>query len=87
MRLMIGLLVVAIAHDVSALSTQFGSAHKSEAEIARMAPEQRVEEYCKEYVRHSYWHRAYGVLLEASIIGGQGRRTILQSISSVQSQS
>ena len=40
---------------------QFGSGHKSEAQIARMTPEQRVEEYCRESLRHrhdlddNYW--------------------------------
>lgn len=36
------------------LCAQFDSGHRSEAEIAHMTPEQRVEEYCREYIRHRY---------------------------------
>jgi hypothetical protein len=55
MRLMIGSLVLAIAtHSVSVFCVQFGSGHKSEAEIARMTPEQRVDEYIREDLRHKY---------------------------------
>ena len=69
MKLTFTIVALALAAQcVSALCAQLGSGHKSEAEIARMTPEQRVEEYCKEYVRHSYWHRAYDDLLEDSIM-------------------
>jgi hypothetical protein len=66
---MLAFLVLAIAaQGVGVLCAQFGSGHKSEAEIARMTPEQRVEEYCSEYVRHNYWHRAYDYLLADRIM-------------------
>ncbi len=40
------------------------SGHKSEAEIARMTPQQRVEEYCREYVRHGVSDDDYRQLLD-----------------------
>lgn len=63
MRIASGLLaIVFITHPV--LCAQFGSGHKSEAEIARMTPDQRVEEYCREHARHLYLsHREYAALL------------------------
>jgi len=42
---------------------QFGGGHKPKAEIARMTPEQHVEEYCREYARHSYSDSEYLDLL------------------------
>jgi hypothetical protein len=58
------------------------SGHKSEAEIARMTPEQRVEEYCKEYVRHNYWHRAYDYLLADHVMvdGSRALQTLTRII-------
>lgn len=50
------------------LCAQLEGGHKSAAEIARMTPEQRVEEYCKEYVRHNLWHRPYDYLLADQIM-------------------
>ena len=38
--------------------------HKPEAEIARMTAQQRVEEHCREYVRHGLVDTDYGVLIE-----------------------
>ncbi len=51
------------------------SRHKSETEIARMTPEQRVEEYCTEYVRHSVTDDDYQHLLE-SCIGHDGVKAV-----------
>lgn len=42
--------------------------HKSESEIARMTPEQRVEEYCREHIRHGLWDRDYLDLLDNYIM-------------------
>jgi hypothetical protein len=47
------LAAVMIGEGVPAFSTGF-SKHKSEAEIARMTPQELVEEYCREYIRHRY---------------------------------
>jgi hypothetical protein len=41
--------------------------HKSEAEISRMTPAQRVHEYCDEYHRHSLWDSDYIDLLSQYI--------------------
>jgi hypothetical protein len=46
------LILLSVAPGV--LYAQFSLAHKSEGQIAGMAPEQRVEEYVKEYARHYY---------------------------------
>lgn len=64
MRVMIRLAtLIFIGQGVAAFCGQSGSGHKSEAEIARMTPEQRVDEYCREYLRHDVWHRDYSHLL------------------------
>ena len=61
---LIAFLCLAIAaHGVTVLCAQFGSGHHSEAEIAHMTPEQRVDEYCREYVRNDVSHMEYGKLL------------------------
>jgi hypothetical protein len=41
--------------------------HKSEAEVARMTPEQRVEESCRHYVRHKFALCDYGDLIEGYV--------------------
>jgi len=38
--------------------------HKSEADLARMTPEQRAEEFCNEYARHGLYDLQYGELLD-----------------------
>jgi hypothetical protein len=56
------LLVILMAQ--AAPCAQFGSGHKSEEQIARMTPDQRVEEYCREHARHLFpSHREYVALL------------------------
>jgi len=59
MRTALGLLlVILMAQPV--LCAQFGSGHKSEEQIARMTPDQRVEEFCKERARHTFsFHNTY----------------------------
>src|SRR5215831_17837100 len=47
------LLVIAVSQGASGFLTGF-SKHKSETELARMTPEQLVEEYCREDSRHRY---------------------------------
>ena len=65
MRTAIGLLFVMLLTR-PAPCAQFGSGHKSEEQIARMTPDQRVEEYCEEGARHEFLsHLKYkGLLLE-----------------------
>jgi len=54
-----------LADSPGCYGAQFGSGHKSKAEIARMSSEQRVEEHCREYVRHGLVDLEYGDLLES----------------------
>lgn len=57
------LMILLITHP--ALRAQFGSGHKSEEQIARMTPGQRVEEFCKERARHTFsFHDEYEDLLK-----------------------
>lgn len=63
----IGLLVlVAIGLGVVGLGGQFYH-HKSEVDLARMTPEQQVEEYCNEYFRHGPAHSDYRDLIRKYI--------------------
>src|SRR5262245_8682706 len=65
MRTAFGLLLV-ILMARPAPCAQFGSGHKSEEQIARMTPDQRVEEFCKEHARHTFsfpFHDEYENLL------------------------
>jgi hypothetical protein len=61
------LTLIFIGQGATAFCAQFSMRHKSEAEIARMTPEQRVEEYCLEYLRHAIVDSDYGDLLFLSI--------------------
>jgi len=61
---------------------QFGSGHKSEEQIARMTPDQRVEEFCKEHARHTFsfpFHDEYDELLN-SYLSKDGLKVIPQVI-------
>jgi hypothetical protein len=49
--------------------------HKSETEVARMTPEQRVEEACQEYARHGLSDSDYEDLLE-KYIGRDGLKAV-----------
>lgn len=51
------------------------SAHKSENEIARMTPEQRVDEACEEYARHGFVDSVYQDLLEV-YVGRDGIKAV-----------
>lgn len=63
MRTAFGLLLILLITP-PALRAQFGSGHKSEEQIARMTPDQRVEEYCREHARHLFLsHQEYVALL------------------------
>jgi hypothetical protein len=42
--------------------------HKSEAEIAKMTPDQRVQEYCDEYYHHAFWDSDYIDMLSNYIL-------------------
>ena len=42
--------------------------HKSEAEIAKMTADQRVQEYCDEYYHHAFWHSDYIDTLQKYIL-------------------
>jgi hypothetical protein len=46
---------------------QFGD-RKSEAELARMTPEQHVREYSDEYYHHAFWDHEYTNLLESFVL-------------------
>jgi hypothetical protein len=61
------LVLVVVSGAGSALCNQSASGHKSEAEIARMTPGQRVREYCSEYSQHGLWDRDYLNLLDGYI--------------------
>jgi hypothetical protein len=64
MKTAFGFLLVMLM-TVTALCVQFGSGHKSEEQIARMTPDQRVEEFCKEHVRHTFsFHDEYKDMLK-----------------------
>jgi hypothetical protein len=56
-------LITLIGQAATVFCIQF-SGHKSEAEIARMTPEQHVKEHCREYVRHGLVDSDYGDLIE-----------------------
>lgn len=65
MRLTAALLAgILFGQSAAVFCGQFGSSHKSEVEIARMTPERRVEEFCREYVRHGLADSDYGILIE-----------------------
>jgi hypothetical protein len=57
--------------------------HKSEAEIAKMTPDQRVQEYCDEYYRHAFWDSDYIDMVRNYILqdGTQALPAITQIIS------
>jgi hypothetical protein len=42
--------------------------HKSEAEIAKMTPDQRVQEYCDEYYHHAFWDSDYIDMIDNYIL-------------------
>ena len=63
---MIGLLVLVSMAGVVGLGGQFYH-HKSEADLARMTPEQRADEYCDEYVHHGPVHSDYRALMRKYI--------------------
>jgi hypothetical protein len=46
---------------------RFGG-RKSDAELARMTPEQHVREYCDEYYHHAFWDHEYTNLLESYVL-------------------
>jgi hypothetical protein len=50
-----------------ATAPQF-SGRKSETELARMTPEQHVQEYCEEYHNHEFWDHEYTNLLESYVL-------------------
>jgi hypothetical protein len=78
MRLMHNILaVILVGQGVAVLCAQFG--HKSEGEIVRMTPEQRVQEACREYASHKYKMCDYQGLLESSI-GRDGLKALPQII-------
>jgi hypothetical protein len=63
----IGLLVlVSMARGVVGMGGQFYQ-HKSDGDLARMTPEQQVDEYCNEYVRHGLGHSDYSDLIRKYI--------------------
>jgi len=83
MRTAIGLLL-AILMAQPALCAQFGSGHKSEEQIARMTPDQRVEEFCKEHARHLFsFHDEYEDLLKGYLFK-DGLKVIPQVIREIE---
>jgi hypothetical protein len=66
LRATIGLLVL-LAIGSEATSAQ-AMGHKSEADLARMTPGQRVEEYCDEYYHHAFSDIGYMDLLKGYIL-------------------
>jgi hypothetical protein len=62
-----GPILLVVAAVLGAPGGQWFSGHKSKAEIERMTPEQRVQEYCREYVRHGWADSDYVKLVESYI--------------------
>jgi len=79
MRTAIGLLL-AILMAQPALCAQFGSGHKSGEQIARMTPDQRVEEYCREHARHLFLYHVEYVDLLTKHLRQDGLKVIPQVI-------
>jgi hypothetical protein len=70
MKVLIVLLALGMAAKFAAVScAPVSGGHKSKAEIERMTPAQRVEEYCREYLRHRYENLDddYGRLLKVYV--------------------
>jgi hypothetical protein len=67
MRLMCCVLALIVIGQGAIIFGARFNGNKTEAEIARMTPQQRVEEYCKEYVRHAYLDVDYEDLLKRYI--------------------
>jgi hypothetical protein len=59
MKSTISIIVLMIFTSIPRAGCSQTHAHKSENEIARMTPEQRAREYCREYTRHLFWHSEY----------------------------
>ena len=78
MRLTAALLSGILLGEITTVfCAQFGNGHKSETQIARMTPEQRVEEACQEYARHGLADSGYQDLLE-SYISHDGLKAVAQ---------
>lgn len=60
------LAILMLTHISGAVCARTGD-HKSQAEIEKLTPQQRVEEYCNEYARHGYRDAAYEKLLAERI--------------------
>jgi hypothetical protein len=63
-----GLIALALFVSLPQMCCAQVHAHKSDSDVARMTPEQRVQEYCTELFRHGLWHREYMSLLDDSIM-------------------
>jgi len=79
MKVILSLFALIFIGQAKAAFCLQSSGHKSEAEIARMTPEQRVEESCREYARHKYQMCDYQDLLE-SYIGRDGIKSVPEII-------
>jgi hypothetical protein len=64
MGLVVAFLIVSGSAWISGNTYYQFKGHKSDLEIARITPDQRVEEYCSEYVRHGLVDSEYGSLIE-----------------------
>jgi hypothetical protein len=62
-----GPILLVVGAVLSAPGGQWFGGHKSKAEVERMTPEQRVQEYCREYVRRDWAWFDYGELVESYI--------------------
>ena len=75
MTLGLGVLALLLVAGGSHVEGAQLSGHKSQAEIEKMTPEQRVEEYRKEFLRHSYSDDYEG------LVGSQIERDGLKAVS------
>jgi len=83
MRTALGLLLIILAPR-PAPCAQFGSGHKSEDQIARVTPDQRVEEFCKEHARHTFsFHNTYEDIIKDYLFN-DGLKVIPQVIREIE---
>jgi hypothetical protein len=82
MKTALGVLL-AVLMAVTTLCAQFGSGHKSEEQIARMTPDQRVEEYCREHARHLFSYHVEYVALLTKYLRQDGLKVMPQVIQEI----
>ena len=69
----IGCIVGFLLLSIQPLWAESHYRHKSEAELARLTPEQRVDEFCNEYIHHRFFHDEYESLLRKYLQQDRGK--------------